>query len=260
MTHVLELDRAVVSRNSTTILDSASWATDNDQHWAILGPNGAGKTTLLRAAVGREPLDSGTASFAGAPVTDIDPAELATRIGFASSSLAPRVRPRTLVGELVRTAAWGVHVGRGLDYEDVDDERAADLMAAFGVSPLADRTFSSLSQGEAQRVLLARSLMTDPEVLVLDEPTAGLDLGAREMLVAALTEIISGPAAPQIVLVTHQVEEIPEGITHAALMSGGRIVAAGPIEETLTGVALSHAFALPLTAGRSDGRWWARGI
>ena len=131
-------------------------------------------------------------------------------------------------------------------------------MAAFGVSHLADHPFGSLSEGEAQRVQLARALMSDPEVLILDEPTAGLDLGARETLVSALDEIIAGKRSPQVVLVTHQIEEIPTGITHCAVMRGGALIAQGPIADTLTGVVLSEAFSLPLLAGMADGRWWAR--
>ena len=258
MTDLLTLTNATCTRNGRAILDAVDWSTAPGQHWVILGPNGAGKTTLVRAAAGRTTLDQGEAAFARTPVARIDAAELATRIGFASAALASRIRPSSTVRDAVRSASWGVHVSFTEQYDDVDDRRADDLLSAFGVGALADRRFSTLSQGEAQRVLLARALMTDPEVLVLDEPTAGLDLGARETLIGALDEIIAGPCAPQVILVTHQVEEIPAGITHAAIMRDGRISASGPIDEVLTADALSDAFGLALAVGRVDDRWWAR--
>lgn len=133
-------------------------------------------------------------------------------------------------------------------------------MEIFGVDGLAQREFATLSEGEAQRVLLARALMTDPEVLVLDEPTSGLDLGARELLIGALAEIMAGSKSPQIVLVTHQIEEIPAGVTHCAIMSAGTIAHQGPIDDVLTGVTLSEVYGMPLLAGRNEGRWWARGV
>ncbi len=260
MTSVLALERASFVRTGTAILDSVDWRTEPGEHWTILGPNGAGKTTLVRAASGRIPLTEGTASLDGENVRGIAPAELATRVALVSKSQAHSIRGGQLAKDLVRTAAWGVAVRRSEAYEAEDEARCADLLAAFGIAHLADREFRTLSEGEAQRVLLARSLMADPEVLVLDEPTAGLDLGARELLVGALEEIMSGARAPQVVLVTHQLEEIPAGITHAAVMARGRIIASGPIDEVLTGVTLSTAYELPLTAGRDAGRWWARGL
>ena len=162
--------------------------------------------------------------------------------------------------DTVRSAAWGLAVAHDEEYEQVDDERAHALMDIFGVSHLAQREFSTLSEGEAQRVLLARALMTDPEVLILDEPTSGLDLGARELLIAALSEIMQGSKSPQVILVTHQIEEIPAGVTHCAIMSNGVITHQGPIEDVLTGVNLSEVYGMPLLAGNTDGRWWARGV
>lgn len=260
MSSVLSLDAAVVARRGHPILDGVSWTTAPAQHWVVLGPNGAGKTSLARAVSGRLRLTSGTATLLGEDVARIRPAELATRVALVSKSSAPSIRPGSTVRDLVRTGAWGVTVHRDEQYEALDDARCEDLLSAFGVSRLADREFSTLSEGEAQRVLLARSLMPDPEVLILDEPTAGLDLGARELLVGALEEIIAAPDAPQLVLITHQVEEIPAGVTHAALMSGGSILSAGPIDRAINGVDLSAAYGLPLLAGRGDsGRWWARG-
>ncbi len=260
METVVDLADVTVARGNTRILKSVSWTTHVGEHWVIVGPNGAGKTTLVRVISGREAPVSGTASVLGARIGSHDPAELSTRVGFASQSLAQRIPGSEKVRSVILTAAWGQSVSYHEDYEDADTGRADDLMAVFGVSGLTDRRFGTLSEGERQRVLLARALMTDPEILILDEPTAGLDLGARELLVGALNEIAGHEGSPQLVLVTHQIEEIAPGFTHAAVMSDGRIVAAGPIEEILTGVTLSRAFGLPLTAGRTDGRWWAHGI
>lgn len=260
MTFVLSLDSAVLVKRDTRILDGVTWNTSLGEHWVVLGPNGAGKTSLVRAATGRLRLSSGSARLDGVEVAAIPLAELAARVALVSKSSALSIPGGQKARDLVRTAAWGVTVHRAEEYEAEDEERAEDLLAAFGISRLAEREFRTLSEGEAQRVLLARSLMSDPEVLVLDEPTAGLDLGARELLLGALEEIIAGPRAPQLILVTHQLEEIPSGITHAALMAGGAILHQGPVDEVITGVGLSAAYELPLTAGRDSGRWWARGL
>ena len=162
--------------------------------------------------------------------------------------------------DVVRSAAWGVSSPFGEEYEDVDTARARDLLALFSVAQLEDRPFHTLSEGERQRIVLARGLMSDPEVLILDEPAAGLDLGARELLIAAMAEIISGRAAPQVVLVTHHLEEIPQGITHALVMKAGEVFAAGPVGEVLTGRVLSEAFELALSVENDHGRWFARGL
>lgn len=258
MDSVLELVDARLVKNGAPLLDGVAFTTRPGQHWAVLGPNGAGKTTLVRAASGRSALSSGLARLDGEELTGVDPAELATRVSLVSTSSQASIRGGQRVRDLVRTAAWGIAVRRGEDYEEADEARCEDLLAVFGISRLADREYRTLSEGEARRALLARSLMSDPEVLILDEPSAGLDLGGRELLVSALEEIIGGERAPQVLLVTHQLEEIPAGITHAAIMSKGRILAQGPIEEALTGANLSTAYELPLTAGRDNGRWWAR--
>ena len=260
METVVDLKDITLARGGTRILNSVSLTTQAGQHWVVLGPNGAGKTSLVRVISGRETPTQGEAVVLGERIGDVDPQEFATRVGLTSQSVAQRIPPQSTVKNVVLTAAWGQAVSYGEEYEGVDTDRASDLMAIFGVDSLADRRFSTLSEGERQRVLLARSLMADPEVLILDEPTAGLDLGARELLVEAITEIVAHPSSPQLILVTHQIEEIAPGFTHAAVMSHGRIVEAGPIDETITGVTLSKAFDLPLTTGRSDGRWWARGV
>nr|WP_296533170.1 ATP-binding cassette domain-containing protein [uncultured Actinomyces sp.] len=260
MTYVLNLSHVSLQRGDTQILSDVSWSTRPRQHWVIVGPNGAGKTTLARVASGRVSPNSGEVSVSDTVLANADPAEVATRIGLASAAVAAKIVPTQSVLDTVRSAAWGLSVAHDEEYEEVDDQRANALMEIFGVAHLAQREFATLSEGEAQRVLLARALMTDPEVLVLDEPTSGLDLGARELLIAALSEIIKGSKSPQIVLVTHQIEEIPDGVTHCAIMSQGQITHQGPIEDILTGVNLSQVYGMPLLAGRTDGRWWARGV
>lgn len=260
MTYVLNLSHVSLQRGDTQILSDVSWSTRPRQHWVIVGPNGAGKTTLARVASGRVSPNSGEVSVSDTVLANADPAEVATRIGLASAAVAAKIVPTQSVLDTVRSAAWGLSVAHDEEYEEVDDQRASALMEIFGVAHLAQREFATLSEGEAQRVLLARALMTDPEVLVLDEPTSGLDLGARELLIAALSEIMKGLKSPQIVLVTHQIEEIPDGVTHCAIMSQGQITHQGPIEDILTGVNLSQVYGMPLLAGRTDGRWWARGV
>ena len=260
MTYVLNLSHVSLRRGDTQILSDVSWSTRPRQHWVIVGPNGAGKTTLARVASGRVSPNSGEVSVSDTDLANADPAEVATRIGLASAAVAAKIVPTQSVLDTVRSAAWGLCVAHDEEYEEVDDQRASTLMEIFGVAHLAQREFATLSEGEAQRVLLARALMTDPEVLVLDEPTSGLDLGARELLIAALSENMKGSKSPQIVLVTHQIEEIPDGVTHCAIMSQGQITHQGPIEDILTGVNLSQVYGMPLLAGRTDGRWWARGV
>ena len=260
MTYVLNLSHVSLQRGDTQILSDVSWSTRPRQHWVIVGPNGAGKTTLARVASGRVSPNSGEVSVSDTVLANADPAEVATRIGLASAAVAAKIVPTQSVLDTVRSAAWGLSVAHDEEYEEVDDQRASALMEIFGVAHLAQREFATLSEGEAQRVLLARALMTDPEVLVLDEPTSGLDLGARELLIAALSEIMKGSKSPQIVLVTHQIEEIPDGVTHCAIMSQGQITHQGPIEDILTGVNLSQVYGMPLLDGRTDGRWWARGV
>jgi len=211
-------------------------------------------------ASGRITPDSGEVTVSETDLSHADSSEIATRVGLSSAAVGAKIVPTQSVLDTVRSAAWGLAVAHDEEYEQVDDERAHALMDIFGVSHLAQREFSTLSEGEAQRVLLARALMTDPEVLILDEPTSGLDLGARELLIAALSEIMKGSKSPQVILVTHQIEEIPAGVTHCAIMSNGAVTHQGPIEDVLTGVNLSEVYGMPLLAGNTDGRWWARGV
>jgi iron complex transport system ATP-binding protein len=258
MNEVLDLQGVSIRRGRKTILDQVSWQVGDGERWVVLGRNGAGKTTLLQIAAGRMHPTSGTADLLGERMGRVDVFELRQRIGLASSALADRIPAGEVVRDVVLTAAYGV-TGRWREaYESPDEQRATDLMAAFGVDALADRTFGTLSEGERKRTQIARSLMTDPELLLLDEPAAGLDLGGREELVAALAELAGDPRSPVLVLVTHHVEEIPPGFTHLMLLRDGQVHAAGPIDDVLTAEQLSGAFGLPLTVERTEGRWSAR--
>ena len=258
MSSVLDLQAVTVRRGTKTILDSVDWQVNEGERWVILGRNGAGKTTLLQIAAARMHPTSGTADLLGERVARTDMFELRPRIGLASAALAEQVPAEEAVRDVVLTAAYGV-TGRWREaYEDFDAQRADDLLAAFDVLALAERSFGTLSEGERKRVQIARALMTDPELLLLDEPAAGLDLGGREELVGALAELASDPASPVLVLVTHHVEEIPPGFTHVMLLKDGGVHRAGPLSEVLTAQNLSEAFGLPLLVAHGGGRWMAR--
>ncbi len=255
---VLDLQDVTLRRGTTTILDALSWHVGEGERWVVLGPNGAGKTTLLQIASARMHPTSGTAAVLGSRLGTVDLFELRPRIGVASAALADRILPSERVLDVVLTAAYGM-TGRWREqYEALDHERARVLLDVFGVGAFADRTFGTLSEGERKRTQIARALMTDPELLLLDEPAAGLDLGGREELLGALTELARDPRSPVMVLVTHHVEEIPAGFTHALLLREGRVAAAGPLAEVLTAEQLSETFGLDLEVERHGERWSAR--
>ncbi len=255
---VLQLDDVSLRRGSTQILDGVRWTVRDGERWVVLGRNGAGKTTLMQIAAGRMHPSRGTARVLGERLGAVDVFELRQRVGMASAALADRISGDETVLDVVLTAAYGM-TGRWREaYEALDHERARALLDAFGVGRFAERTWATLSEGERKRTQIARALMADPELLLLDEPAAGLDLGGREELVAALTELARDPYSPVLVLVTHHVEEIPPGFTHLLLLRDGRVNAAGPIEEVLTGAQLSDTFGLPLVVDRHGERWSAR--
>jgi iron complex transport system ATP-binding protein len=255
---VIEVDRATVVRGHTALVHDVTWQVELDERWVVLGPNGAGKTTLLNLAAARIYPTRGTVHVLGERLGRVDVTELRTRIGLSTAGFAERVPPDETVHNAVLTASWAV-VGRFRErYERVDDARARALLDQFGVAHLADRAYGTLSEGERKRVQIARALMTDPELLLLDEPAAGLDLGAREDLVRRLEELAADPDAPATVLVTHHVEEIPRGFGHALLLREGAVVAQGLLRETVTAENLSKTFGLPLSLSYVDGRFAAR--
>ena len=256
---VLRLSGLRMERGGTTLLDGIDWTVRPGEKWAVLGPNGAGKTTLLQVAAARMFPTSGTVDLLDERLGEVDVFELRPRIGLASAALAEKVPATELVLDVVLTAGYAVFGRADEAYDPADEARARGLLAQLGCRPLLDRPFGVLSEGERKRVLIARALMTDPELLLLDEPAAGLDLGAREALLRRLARITTDPDGPALVLVSHHVEEIPSGITHVLLLRAGGVVAAGPIAEVLTRGALSACFGLPLAVEKLPaGRYAAR--
>jgi iron complex transport system ATP-binding protein len=256
---VVSMKDVTVERSGNTILEGVDWQVDSDQRWVVLGPNGAGKTTLLQLAAAQLAPTSGEVTLLDEPVTDeTEAAELRPHIGFASNALARRLPYGETVLDIVLTAAYGITARWKEEYEEVDERRAHRVLAEWKVDHLADRKFGELSDGEQKRVQIARSVMADPELLLLDEPAASLDLGAREELVQLLGGYASSASAPAIIMVTHHVEEIPVGFTHAVLVAGGKVVASGKIDTTLTSENLSSAFGIEVKVKENDGRFTAR--
>jgi len=240
------------------LLRGISWQIHADERWVVIGANGAGKSTLLQVLAGAMRPTSGAVSLLGEPLDVADLDELLPRVGWASAALADLIPVDEAVLDVVLTASHA-SLRRGAEtYDTADVARAHDLLLQVGCRRLVDRRFGSLSEGERKRVQLARAVMTDPELLLLDEPAAGLDLGGREALLRMLSRLADDHAAPVQVLVSHHVEEVPEGFTHALLLREGEIVGLGPIAETLTSQALSTAFGLPLRVLAHRGRWTAR--
>lgn len=260
MSSVLQFDDVSVVRGGNTILDSISWTVDSSERWVILGPNGAGKTTLLQLAAALIHPSSGMATVLDETLGDVDVFELRTRVGFASSAMARKVPARESVLNVVLTASYSVTGRWNESYDDVDVRRAQRVLAEWKLDHLAERRFGELSDGEQKRVQIARAVMTDPELMLLDEPAASLDLGSREELLRLLSGYAEAKDAPGIVMVTHHVEEIPPGFGHALLIRKGSIVAAGPIDEVLTSEKLSSTFGVPLELEHRDGRYSARSL
>lgn len=260
MPQVLEFSDVVVRRNARDIVSHLDWTVSDDERWVVLGPNGAGKTTVLQLADTLLHPTSGAVTILGERLGRTDVFELRPRIGFASSAMARRVPPEESVLDVVLTAAFSV-VGRWReDYDDIDERRALRVLAEWKLDHLADRTFGTLSDGEQKRVQIARAVMTDPELLLLDEPTASLDLGAREELLSLLSGYAQAPTTPAMVMVTHHVEEIPVGFTHVLLLRDGEVVASGPLDEALTAENLSATFGLDITLAHEAGRYAARAV
>ncbi|GAA3708099.1 ABC transporter ATP-binding protein [Microlunatus aurantiacus] len=258
MVAVVDLAGVGIVRGGSTLLDDITVRIDESDRWVVIGPNGAGKTTLLQVLGAQIHPTTGVAGLLGEVLGTVDVFELRPRIGITSAALAERIPRSERVHDVVVSASYAV-LGRWReDYDELDHQRADELLGQLGIGGLVDRTFGTLSEGERKRVQIARALMTDPELLLLDEPAAGLDLSGREALVRTLSDLAQDPYAPASVLVTHHVEEIPAGITHALLLKGGRLVAAGPVDDTLTAENLSATFDLPLSLSRTDGRWAAR--
>jgi len=257
---VLKLRGVSVRRDTSPLLRNIDWTVHDNERWIVIGPNGAGKTTLLQVAATLLFPSDGSVEVLGERLGEVDVFELRPRIGLTSAALAERVPAGEKVIDLVMTAAYAI-LGRWKEeYDSSDVTRAVDLLDALGCAHLIRRRFATLSEGERKRVQIARAMMPDPELLLLDEPAAGLDLGGREDLLRRLTQLARDPNAPMMVLVTHHVEEVPDGFTHAMLLRRGAVLASGPIDEVFTARNLSRCFGVPLEIERRDGRWraWAR--
>ena len=258
MPSVLQFSDVTVVRDGNAILTLDNWTVDASDRWVVLGPNGAGKTTLLQLAAAQMHPSTGRVQVLDDTMGKADVFELRPRIGFASSALARRVPRNERVIDVVLTAAYSVTGRWNESYEEIDIRRAQRVLAEWKLSHLEDRLFGDLSDGEQKRVQIARSVMTDPELLLLDEPAASLDLGSREELLQLLGGYASRTTAPAIVMVTHHVEEIPRGFTHALLLANGAVEASGALDEVVTSENLSSAFGLPLVVDNTDGRFSAR--
>lgn len=257
---VLDLRDVSLRRDGRTLVGPVTWQVELDERWVVLGPNGAGKTSLLRIASALEYPSTGTAVILGEQLGRTEVTELRSRVGLSSAAVAGRIPGDEVVQDLVVSAGYAV-LGRWRErYDQADFDRAADTLEMIGGEHLAERTWGTLSEGERKRVLIARAMMTDPELLLLDEPGAGLDLGGREDLVARLGDMALDPDAPATVLVTHHVEEIPPGFSHCLMLSEGKIVAAGLLSEVLTAENLSTAFGQSIAVDVLDGRYFARRV
>jgi iron complex transport system ATP-binding protein len=252
---VLRLDRVTVVRGGTTVLRDVSWCVQDGERWALLGPNGSGKTTMVDLAAGYLFPSAGTVAVLGGVLGRVDVRALRARLGLTSADLSKQLRPDVAALDVVMSGRNGALETWWHDYGPADRERARRLLARGGVERLADHPYRTLSEGERQQVLLARALVAEPELLLLDEPNAGLDMGARESLVRRLGHLAADPACPPMVLVTHHVEEIPAGFTHALLLRAGEVLAAGQLEEVLDDAALSECFGLRLRVVRHGARW-----
>jgi iron complex transport system ATP-binding protein len=255
---LIDFTDVTIRRSGHTLVGPVTWQVELDERWVVLGPNGAGKTSLLRMAAAEVHPTSGIANLLGEVIGKTNVSELRPRIGLSSAVVASRIPRDEKVSDLVVSAGYAV-LGRWRErYDDLDTDRAIDMLESLGAEHLSDRTYGTLSEGERKRVLIARALMTDPELLLLDEPAAGLDLGGREELVERLGDLAADPDAPAMVLVTHHVEEIPPGFTHGLLLNEGAVVAQGLLPDVLTSDNLSAAFSQSIALDRVDGRYFAR--
>lgn len=248
---------ATVRRGDRNIVDHVTWSVETDQRWVLLGPNGAGKTSLIDLIATSAHPTSGTVEVLGQPLGLTDVFGLRPSIGVVSSRTTALIPERESVRDVVMTAGWSIAGRFREQYDDVDVERATQLLDVMGIGHLAIRRFGTLSDGEQKRALVARALFPDPEMLLLDEPAAGLDLGSRESLVERLGALAADPDAPVQIMITHHVEEIPPGYTHALLMRDGRVLEQGQIDQVLTDENLTRTFDVPLSVRRVFNRYWA---
>ena len=258
MSLVLDLRDVSVVRDQKTIVGPLSWRVLAGERWVVLGPNGAGKSTLFALAGSLIHPTRGEVTILDSLMGRTDVFELRPRIGLTSNAIVDLIPAEETVLNVVMTSAYAI-VGRWQESYDLwDESRALSLLTILGVRELKDRTFGTLSEGEKKRTLIARALMPNPELLLLDEPAAGLDLGGREDLLKRLNALAADPQSPATIIITHHVEEIPRGTTHCLLLSEGLVVAQGPLSEVLTATNLSMAYDISIELNETDGRYFAR--
>ena len=255
MAEVVRIDNASLVRQHNPLISAIDWSISEGERWVVLGPNGAGKTTIVSLVAARAQASEGNVHVLGDDIAEASVRELRSQVGLASDAEAQRIFPSETVLDVVLTAAYGV-TSRALETYDAQDlDRAQALLEAFGLQHYAARNYGTLSEGERKRVQIARALMADPEILILDEPGAGLDFMGREEVREALTELAASPQSPVLILVTHHLEEIPAGFTHALVMKEGSVVSSGPIAEVVTSEHMSTAFGTPVEVSFAEGRW-----
>ena len=260
MPPLVALEDVTVLRSGKAIIDRLSWSVNTGERWVIIGPNGAGKTTVLSLLSSYLFPSSGSVSILGDTLGRVDSSEIRMRVGMTSASLLSRLPEDERVGDIVLSSAYAVFGRWNEEYDPWDESRSSALLATLGVKELRDRLFFTLSEGEKKRVMIARALMPDPELLLMDEPAAGLDLGGREDLLQRISAFAADPSAPATITVTHHLEEIPAGTSHLLVLKSGRSFAQGPIEATLTSEMLSELYGIPLQLGSHLGRYFARAI
>jgi len=259
-TTVLNFGGVSVIRDERVVVDHVDWTMGADERWVVLGRNGSGKTTLIRIAALYDHPSSGSVQVLGETLGRCDVRTLRRRIGFVSAAMADLVRPELLVADVVMCAKYAALEPYWHDYDAADRERALMLCERVGIGHAALRPFQTLSSGERQQAMIARQQMSlDIGLMLFDEPMAGLDLGAREGFIRRLSELALDSSQPPMALVTHHVEEIPTGITHALLIHQGKVLASGALDDTLTAANLSACFEVDLRLARRAGRWTAWG-
>jgi iron complex transport system ATP-binding protein len=257
---VLNLQNVSVIRDGKTILGPLDWQVNENERWVILGPNGAGKSTLFALCSTQIHPTTGSVEILGSKLGAVDVFEVRPRIGFMGSTLVNLFPEDEKVIDIVLTAAYAMLGRWNESYELWDESRAQGLLTTLGVRELAQRNFSTLSEGEKKRVLISRALMSDPEILLLDEPASGLDLGGREDLLNRFDLLANDPFAPATLIITHHIEEIPAGSTHALLLKSGKIVGSGPIATVITSENLSVAYDMPISVSIMNNRYSANAI
>ncbi len=257
---LVALEEVTVFRSGRAIIDRLSWTVNPGERWVIIGPNGAGKTTVLSLLSGYLFPSKGSVTILGDTLGKIDSAEIKMRVGMTSAALLSLLPDDERVGDLVLSSAYAVFGRWNEEYDPWDESRSSALLSTLGVRELRDRLFFTLSEGEKKRVMIARALMPDPELLLMDEPAAGLDLGGREDLLQRISAFASDPAAPATITVTHHLEEIPAGTTHILVLKSGRGFAQGPIDSVLTSEMLSELYGVSLQLGSHLGRYFARAL